>query len=222
MKDVSLLLLDAIRRNERLPQALKPTPLGDIDTEDRQDAFNVSSEDDDTPDNVDQHELLDAVLPDEDEDSPQASHTVKLGVVGLPLAGVVARTDGVPTAQAPDGAAFKIVQAADAPQTEDAPAPAEKDSKPEADSAAQDTLPEKPGLALAGTTQRTDGVPAAVAPGETQQQGEPQKQSGTPEREDTPEQPADTSSQPAPQQPALPGLEIRDGINPPPDFRSGK
>lgn len=110
VKDVSLLLLDAIRRNDHLPQAFKPTPLGDIDTDDAEDAFNVSSADDDSPDEIDQQnfstlccrKMTTRTMPRTIlTRSPRVIHTVHLGVVGLPLAGVVPRSDGVPTAQAP-------------------------------------------------------------------------------------------------------------------------
>lgn len=199
VKDVSLLLLDAIRRNDHLPQAFKPTPLGDIDTDDAEDAFNVSSADDDSPDEIDQQEFLDTVLPEDDdtedaendldEEPPRVIHTVHLGVVGLPLAGVVPRSDGVPTAQAPDGAKFNIIEA---PAQEEEPTPEEPtdrvdntpagtadtepaetaETTPDALADATDTaghVPLIPGLPLARTVKRPDGVPVAIPPGATQQ-----------------------------------------------------
>lgn len=127
--DISVLLLESVRRGDALPQPLVPIPVGDIDVDEEMDGLDlpnaVPAEEAATVDDYTstlheteqeadraaaaEKEAVDDVLAELEEEAviDDASLldaglvTVSLQTAGLPLLGLIERADGVPTAQAP-------------------------------------------------------------------------------------------------------------------------
>lgn len=127
--DISILLLESIRRGDKLPQPLAPIPVGDIDLTAEANGFShtasVPAEEAETvkdytatlhENEVEENraaaaeqEAVDDVLAELEEEAviddasliDAGALTVSLQTVGLPLLGLIERSDSVPTAQAP-------------------------------------------------------------------------------------------------------------------------
>lgn len=127
--DISVLLLESVRRGDKLPQPLVPIPVGDIDVEQEMDGLDLPNaipaeematvnDYTTTLQETDQEavraaaaeqEAVEDVLAELEEEAviDDASLldagvvTVSLQTVGLPLLGLIERPDGVPSAQAP-------------------------------------------------------------------------------------------------------------------------